>query len=42
MFSEMRRKDRELKNDEAIEILKNNTYGVLSTISENGYLYIFQ
>ncbi|APF27623.1 pyridoxamine 5'-phosphate oxidase family protein [Clostridium sporogenes] len=39
MFSEMRRKDRELKNDEAIEILKNNTYGVLSTISENGYPY---
>ncbi|MDU1322237.1 MAG: pyridoxamine 5'-phosphate oxidase family protein [Clostridium botulinum] len=39
MFSEMRRKDRELKNDDAIEILKNNTYGVLSTISENGYPY---
>lgn len=39
MSSEMRRKDRELKNDEAIEILKNNTYGVLSTISENGYPY---
>lgn len=39
MFKEMRRKDRELKNDEIIEILKNNTYGILSTISENGYPY---
>ncbi|MBX4270062.1 pyridoxamine 5'-phosphate oxidase family protein [Clostridium estertheticum] len=39
MFNEMRRKDRELKNDEVIEILKNNTYGVLSTVSENGYPY---
>ncbi len=39
MIREMRRKDRELKNDEAIEILKNNTYGVLSTVSENGYPY---
>lgn len=39
MFREMRRKDRELKNDEVIEILKNNTYGILSTVSENGYPY---
>jgi len=39
MIREMRRKDRELKNDEAIEILKNNTYGVLSTVSGNGYPY---
>ena len=39
MFSEMRRKDRELKNDEAIDILMNNTSGVLSTVSENGYPY---
>lgn len=39
MIREMRRKDRKLKNDEAIEILKNNTYGVLSTVSENGYPY---
>lgn len=39
MFREMRRKERELKNDEAVEILKNNTYGVLSTVSENGYPY---
>lgn len=39
MFREMRRKDRELKNDEIIKILQNNTYGILSTISENGYPY---
>lgn len=39
MFKEMRRKDRELTNDDAIKILKDNTYGVLSTISENGYPY---
>ncbi len=39
MFREMRRKDRELKKDEAIEILKRNDYGVLSTIGENGYPY---
>lgn len=39
MFKEMRRKDRELKIDEIIEILKNNSYGVLSTVSENGYPY---
>lgn len=39
MFREMRRKDRELKNDEIIEILQNNTYGILSTTSENGYPY---
>lgn len=39
MFKEMRRKDRELKNDENIGILKNNSYGILSTISENGYPY---
>ena len=29
MFREMRRKDREIKKDEAIEILKNNNYGIL-------------
>ena len=39
MFKEMRRKDRELKNDEIIEILKSNSYGILSTISEDGYPY---
>lgn len=39
LFREMRRKDRELRNDAIIEILKNNEYGILSTISENGYPY---
>lgn len=39
MIREMRRKDRELKKDEAIEILEKNTYGVLSTTSEDGYPY---
>ncbi|AYD39960.1 pyridoxamine 5'-phosphate oxidase family protein [Clostridium fermenticellae] len=39
MFREMRRKDRKIKNDEAFKILKNSTYGILSTISENGYPY---
>ena len=39
MFREMRRKDREIKRDEAIEILKNSDYGILSTISQNGYPY---
>lgn len=39
MFKEMRRKDRELTNEDCIKILKDNTYGILSTISENGYPY---
>jgi nitroimidazol reductase NimA-like FMN-containing flavoprotein (pyridoxamine 5'-phosphate oxidase superfamily) len=39
MIREMRRKDKMLTNDGAIEILKNNAYGVLSTVSENGYPY---
>lgn len=39
MHREMRRKDRELKKDEVIELLKANEYGILSTISENGYPY---
>ena len=39
MFKKMRRKDRELDTTEAIEILKNCQYGILSTIGENGYAY---
>jgi uncharacterized protein len=39
MFKEMRRKDRELEITEAIEILKSCDYGILSTVSENGYAY---
>lgn len=39
MFKEMRRKDRELNSNEISAILKNSNYGILSTISENGYPY---
>lgn len=39
MFKEMRRKDRALENTEAIELLKNCEYGILSTIDKNGYPY---
>lgn len=39
MFREMRRKDRQLNNDEAQNILQNNTYGILSTVSQDGYPY---
>lgn len=39
MFREMRRKDREIKEDELIEVLVNSDYGILSTISNNGYPY---
>lgn len=39
MFKEMRRKDRALENNEAIELLKNCEYGILSTIDKNGYPY---
>lgn len=35
----MRKKEREIKIDETNEILINNSYGVLSTICENGYPY---
>lgn len=39
MFREMRKKDRQIENAEAINILKNCEYGILSTIDENGYPY---
>lgn len=39
MFKEIRRKDREIEIDEAMEILKNCDYGILSTVGENGYPY---
>lgn len=39
MFKQMRRKEREIENIEAEEILKNGEYGVLSTVGENGYSY---
>lgn len=39
MFQEMRRKDRELQNTEAIEILKKCNYGTLATVNKEGYPY---
>lgn len=39
MFKEMRRKDREIFDEEIDEILSNGEFGTLSTISENGYPY---
>lgn len=39
MFKEMRRKDRSIDNQQAIELLKKGQYGVLSTVGENGYAY---
>lgn len=39
MFKEMRRKDREIEQNEIIKILKRCDYGILSTIGENGYPY---
>ena len=39
MFTEMRRKDRQLTQEEALEILKTGAFGVLATLGENGYPY---
>lgn len=39
MFRELRRKDREISEAEAMEILNGNEYGVLSTVGEDGYPY---
>lgn len=39
MFRKMRRIDREIQNDDVMEILKNNDYGILSTVSQEGYPY---
>lgn len=39
MFREIRRKDRQLEDKDIVEIIKNNNYGVLSTVSEDGYPY---
>lgn len=36
---ETRRKDRLLDDDECKRILRSGSYGVLSTINENGYPY---
>lgn len=39
MFKEMRRKDREIFDEEIYEVLSKGEFGILSTISENGYPY---
>lgn len=40
MFREMRRKDRALSEERVEEILENGEYGVLGTLSEDGYPYV--
>jgi len=40
MFKEIRRKDRQITNEEIEVILINGEYGFLSTISGNGYPYV--
>lgn len=40
MFKEMRRKDRQIFGSEIEEILNIGQFGVLSTISDNGYPYV--
>ncbi len=39
MPTEMRKKDRQLSEEEAFEILKKAEYGTLSTMGEDGYPY---
>jgi nitroimidazol reductase NimA-like FMN-containing flavoprotein (pyridoxamine 5'-phosphate oxidase superfamily) len=39
MFREVRLKDQAVRDDQAIEILKRGSYGVLSTIGDDGYPY---
>lgn len=39
MFREMRRQDRKIDDSEAIRILEEGQYGVLSTTGCNGYAY---
>ncbi len=39
MFREMRKKNRQVTNEEAIDILKNGSNGVLSVYGDNGYPY---
>lgn len=39
MFKEMRRKDRQIFDDEVQEIIAKGEYGILATVNENGYPY---
>lgn len=39
MFPEMRRSERQLNDADSLEILKTGEYGVLATVSEDGWPY---
>ncbi len=39
MFREMRRSDRQISGEEALKLLEEAQFGVLSTVGENGYAY---
>lgn len=39
MFKEMRRKEKQVTLEESIKIIRQGEYGVLSTLSSNGYPY---
>jgi hypothetical protein len=39
MFREIKRAELALKNEDAAELLKDSSYGVLSTVGEDGYAY---
>ncbi len=39
MFREIKLKERALSDEKTIEILRTGSYGVLSTIGEDGYPY---
>ncbi|AEE97156.1 pyridoxamine 5'-phosphate oxidase family protein [Mahella australiensis] len=39
MFKDMRRKDRNIDNKQAIKLLESGQFGILSTVGENGYAY---
>jgi nitroimidazol reductase NimA-like FMN-containing flavoprotein (pyridoxamine 5'-phosphate oxidase superfamily) len=39
MFKEMRRKDRELPRETALDIINRGKYGIMSIAGENGYPY---
>lgn len=39
MFKKMRRKDRELPREAAVEILNKGKFGVMALVGENGYPY---
>lgn len=39
MFRSMRRSDKAITDKEALDLLTNGEYGILSTVGENGYAY---